>query len=41
VKYMKKYAEMLSIIGMDKIEACLQSGDACEAISLIRESLFR
>lgn len=38
---MKKYDEMIDLIGFDRIKDIIENGDPCEMVKVIRESVFK
>ena len=38
---LKKFEELVDVIGMDKLEACINEGDATKMSQLIRESIYK
>ena len=41
VAYMHLFERLVNVIGVEKLDACLQSDDVCTSVKLIRESIFK
>lgn len=41
ILYMRKFEELVDVIGGDRLNACLESDDTTQTIKLIRESIFK